>query len=519
MAEAEAAAREGQLSADQALIAHLKLQIAKLRRELFGPRSERTARLLDQMELQLEELEASATEDEFAAERRAAKTTTVPAFTRKRPSRKPFPEHLPRERVVVPGPTACACCGGTRLSKLGEDVTETLEVIPRQWKVIQHVREKFSCRDCETHQPGAGALPRHRRAAGPAQPAGHDPVREVRPAPAAEPPGRALRPRRRAAEPVDAGRPGRRLRGRAAAAVRAHRGACPGRRAPAWRRHHRAGAGQGQDRHRPIVDLCPRRPARSAAPAPPAAVFYYSRDRGGEHPAGAISPSYAGILQADAYGGYGKLYEPDRKPGADHRGRLLGPCAAQVLRAGRHRGRARKARGKKPAVISPLALEAVRRIDALFDIERDHQRPAAPTSAWPCARNRARRWSPIWSTGCATSAPSSRATTMSPRPWTTCSSAGRLHPLPGRRPHLPDQQRRRTRAARHRPGPQGLAVRRLRPRRPAGRGHVQPDRHRQAERRRPAGLAGRRARPHRRSSGAQRSTSCCPGTGPRSRKS
>ena len=46
--------------------------------------------------------------------------------------------------------TACACCGGARLSKLGETVTETLEVIPRKsWKVIQHVREKFTCRDCE----------------------------------------------------------------------------------------------------------------------------------------------------------------------------------------------------------------------------------------------------------------------------------------------------------------------------------------------------------------------------------
>src|SRR5438067_11972720 len=64
-------------------------------------------------------------------------------------ARKPFPEHLPRERVIVPGPTACACCGSTRLSKLGEDVTETLEVVPRQWKVVQYVREKFTCRACE----------------------------------------------------------------------------------------------------------------------------------------------------------------------------------------------------------------------------------------------------------------------------------------------------------------------------------------------------------------------------------
>src|SRR5207244_5473886 len=97
--------------------------------------SERTARLLDQLELTLEELETAATEDELAAEMAAAKTTKVASFTRKRPSRQPFPEHLPRERVIVPGPVACACCGGARLSKLGEDITETLEVIPKSWKV------------------------------------------------------------------------------------------------------------------------------------------------------------------------------------------------------------------------------------------------------------------------------------------------------------------------------------------------------------------------------------------------
>jgi transposase len=151
VAEADAAIAKAKVSDDQALIAHLKLQIEKLKRELYGPRSERTARLLDQLELQLEELETSATEDEIAAEKAAAKTSTnVAAFTRKRPSRKPFPEHLPRERVVIAAPSNCLCCGGMRLSKLGEDVTETLESIPRQWKVIQYVREKFSCRDCES---------------------------------------------------------------------------------------------------------------------------------------------------------------------------------------------------------------------------------------------------------------------------------------------------------------------------------------------------------------------------------
>src|SRR5208282_4101725 len=132
-----------------------RLEAEKLRRDLYGQRSERAVRLLDQLELAFEEAEATASEDELAAELAAAKTTTVQAFTRARPSRKPFPEHLPRERVVVPGPTTCPCCGG-KLAKLGEDVTETLEVIPRQWKVVQTVREKLTCRSCETiSQPPA----------------------------------------------------------------------------------------------------------------------------------------------------------------------------------------------------------------------------------------------------------------------------------------------------------------------------------------------------------------------------
>ncbi|TQY03081.1 IS66 family transposase zinc-finger binding domain-containing protein, partial [Rhizobium sp. rho-1.1] len=79
----------------------------------------------------------------------AAAAIAVTGFTRKRPVKKPFPEHLPRERVVVPGPVACSCCGGERLRKLGEDITETMESVPRSWKVIQTVREKFTCRDCE----------------------------------------------------------------------------------------------------------------------------------------------------------------------------------------------------------------------------------------------------------------------------------------------------------------------------------------------------------------------------------
>jgi hypothetical protein len=95
------------VSTSEAIISHLKLEIAKLQQEQHGQSSERRARLIDQMELQLEELEADATEDEIAAGRAAPKTTRVAAFERRRPARKSFPDNLPRERVVVDPPTAC----------------------------------------------------------------------------------------------------------------------------------------------------------------------------------------------------------------------------------------------------------------------------------------------------------------------------------------------------------------------------------------------------------------------------
>ena len=147
--KAALAASEARAAAAEAQIAALTLMIEKLRRALYGRRSERRERLLHQLELALGELTASATEDELAAEKAAAASTEVKGFVRRKPSRKPFPDHLPRERVVVPAPTACECCGSDRLSKVGEDVTETLEAIPRRWKVVQTVREKFTCRSCE----------------------------------------------------------------------------------------------------------------------------------------------------------------------------------------------------------------------------------------------------------------------------------------------------------------------------------------------------------------------------------
>ncbi len=127
-AEAEAVDARAKATEAEAQIASLKLMIEKLRHALFGQRSERKQRFLDQMELQLDELEASATEDELAAEQAAGGTTQVKAFTRRRRSgRKPFPEHLPRERVVVPAPTSCACCGSQKLSKIGEVLATVTE--------------------------------------------------------------------------------------------------------------------------------------------------------------------------------------------------------------------------------------------------------------------------------------------------------------------------------------------------------------------------------------------------------
>ena len=149
------------------LIEKLKLTIKKLRHEQFGPSSERGA-LLDQLELQLADLEENAAQAEAAAQLAAAETVTVPAFERRRPARRPLPAHLPRERIVYPAPSTCPCCGDSRLRKIGEDVTETLELIPRQWKVIQHVREKLSCRACEAiTQPPAPSHPIARGRAGP----------------------------------------------------------------------------------------------------------------------------------------------------------------------------------------------------------------------------------------------------------------------------------------------------------------------------------------------------------------
>jgi transposase len=364
-AKAEAANAIADLSNTEALIRHLKLEIEKLRRQLYGSRSEHKARLLEQMELKLEELETAATEDELAAEKAAARTQTVQSFQRK-PSRKSFPDHLPRERVVIPAPESCPCCGSKKLSKLGEDITETLEVIPRQWKVIQTVREKFSCRDCERiTQPPAPFHVTPRGFAGPNLLAmilfekfgQHQPLNR--------------QSERYAREGIDL----------SLSTLADQVGACAAALQPLYwliERHVLAGERlHGDDTIVPILAkgqtikghiwTYVRDDRPFAGQAPPAALYYASRDRRQEHPARHLG-GFTGILQADAYSGYNELYDPSRAQGPITPALCWAHARRQFFELADIAANAR--RGRHAAAISPIALEAVKRIDALFDIER-----------------------------------------------------------------------------------------------------------------------------------------------------
>ncbi|MGH7190494.1 MAG: IS66 family transposase, partial [Acetobacteraceae bacterium] len=296
----------------EAMVAHLKLMIAKLEHHRYGASSERGRKLLEQAELQLEEIESDAAEEATATEAAAERAdSVVRSFTRRRPVRGPLPAHLPRERVVIPGPGACPCCGGA-LSKLGETVTETLESIPRQWKVIQTVREKLVCRACETiTQPPAPFHPIARGRAGPnllamildAKFSNHQPLNR--------------QSETYAREGIDLD----------VSTLADWVGACTATLNPlvALIRDHVLAAERlhGDDTTVPVLAKGKTLTGRLwtyvrddrpfGGPAPPAAMFYFSRDRRGEHPNRHLT-GYGGILQADAYAGFGHLYSEARKP-------------------------------------------------------------------------------------------------------------------------------------------------------------------------------------------------------------
>ena len=139
-------------------IERLKLMLAKARREQFGQFSERGKLLVEQLELAVEDLEETQAEQETKAEFAVPEAAKQQRAQNPRPPRRPLPDNLPIERVVEPAPCICGKCGSVRLHKLGEVVSKTLECEPRRWKIIEHVREKFSCRDCEADHRGAGTL-------------------------------------------------------------------------------------------------------------------------------------------------------------------------------------------------------------------------------------------------------------------------------------------------------------------------------------------------------------------------
>jgi transposase len=351
-AEARARSAEARASSAEAQIAHLKATIARMRQDRFGASSERSKRLLDQMELELEDLETGFAEDAPAEDTSPDAPTSSPRRNR---GRQPLPAHLPRERVVIPAPANCPCCGGDRLCKLGESVTETLEIVPRRFKVIQTVREKFSCRDCETiAQPPAPFHPIARGRAGPmllatilnAKFMEHLPLNRQSAA--------------FAREGIDLD----------TSTLADWVGACTATLAPltALIRAHVLAAVRLHADDTTVPVLARGRTVTGrlwnyvrddrpfAGAAPPAVWFRYSRDRKGEHPADHLN-NWTGILQSDAYAGYNGLSKPGRDP-------------APVLSAGcwahARRGLFKLAEAGK----APLAVEAVRRIDAIFDAER-----------------------------------------------------------------------------------------------------------------------------------------------------
>jgi transposase len=380
-AQADAAQAKAELSGARALAEYLKLEIAKLRRAHYGQRSERGARLIDQLELELENAAATASEDEIAAAAAAAKaardTSCVAGHERRKPVRRPFPEHLPRRRVVIPGPTACACCGGTRLSKIGEDITETMDVVPRQWFVTQHVREKFSCRDCEKiSQPPAPFHVIARGLAGPSLLAmilfekygQHQPL------------NRQSERYAREGVPLDV------------STMADHVGACTAVLAPLNEliRAHVFAAERlhGDDTTVPVLAKGKTRTGRLwtyvrddrpfGGHDPPAAVYFYSPDRRGEHPKRHLA-GFTKILQADAYSGFNQLYDGQRK---------LGPVtpAACWSHGRRHFYELADLALKKKKPPSPIAIAAVLKIDAIFAKEREiNGRPTAERLAFRAA--------------------------------------------------------------------------------------------------------------------------------------
>ncbi|GAB4363533.1 MAG: IS66 family transposase [Kiloniellaceae bacterium] len=344
------AAKEAELHARDLLVEKLKAQLAVLRRARFGTSSEKLERSIAQLELALEEIEASEAAVAETAE------PAEPPTRRLRPVRTPLPDHLPREDREHAPPCACPACG-TSLRRIGEDVTEVPDYVPASFRVLRHRRPKLACQACDTvvqapapsapiekgkPMPGLLAhvlvakycdhLPLYRQSEIYAR-EGVETTRSTM----ADWVGRSAA----LMDPLVAA-----LRRRVLSGERLHGDDTP---VPVL------DPGRGRTRQgRLWVYVRDGRPRGETAP--PAAFYEYSPDRKAEHPLAHLK-GFRGALQADGYAGLNELHAPAGPEGPRiHES----ACWAQV----RH-----KFFDIHAANASPLAAEALERIGALYDIE------------------------------------------------------------------------------------------------------------------------------------------------------
>jgi transposase len=342
------AERDTLIAEREVLIGKLRFELACLKRQRFGRSSEQLDAQIAQLELSLEELEASETQIEVPI-----RVETAPALEPKKPARRPLPEALPRETVTHAAACTCPDCGG-ELRAVGEDVAEVLEYVPARFKVIRHVRPKFSCTTCQTLvQAPAPSRPIARGMAGPgllahvlvSKYADHLPLyrqAEIY-----------------AREGVDLDR----------STLADWVGQATGLLQPlvsALKTHVLAGTKLHAD-DTPVPVLCPGRGTTkqgrlwtyvrddraSADTTPPAVWFAYSPDRKARHPIQHLN-SFTGTLQADGYAGFNGLYERQDRP------LIEAACWAHARR---------KLFDVHQATQSPLAHEALQKIGELYGIE------------------------------------------------------------------------------------------------------------------------------------------------------
>jgi transposase len=335
-------AQQSLLSERAVEIEHLKLVIAKLQRLQFGRRSEKLDREIEQLELRLEELQVSAA---------PVTPHTIEKPAAQAPVRRPLPEHLPRARVEHTPACACPDCGAA-MRKIGEDVAEVLDYVPARFRVIQHVRPKLACPACDRIvQVEAPSRPIARGLAGAgllahvlvSKYADHLPLYRQGQIYARE--GVEIE-RSTMAEWVAGCF---RLLDPLVAALA--------------RYVMSTGKLHADDTPVPVLDpgrgraktgrlwtyVRDDRPAGSDEAA--AVLFRYAPDRSGERPREHLA-SFSGVLQADAYAGFGHLYKD---------GRIREAACWAHARRGFY--------DLHQATNSPIAFEALERIRALYDIE------------------------------------------------------------------------------------------------------------------------------------------------------